>query len=71
MGTQPAINRKHVGPGKVVMSLYADKKMREAIKRRAKELGIPVSTYIFNLAKEDIRSGGDLILRPDNPQSNL
>jgi hypothetical protein len=45
--------------------------MREAIKRRAKELGIPVSTYIFNLAKEDIRSGGDLILRPDNPQSNL
>lgn len=48
--------RKHVGPGKKIISLYADAEVYERIKVRAKALGIPASTYLQKLALNDIEA---------------
>lgn len=60
-------NTKHIGPGKIVVSMYADKKLHERVKARAKALRIPVSTYIYQLALKDIQAGGSFTISESSP----
>lgn len=54
--------RKHVGPGKKIVSLYVNEAMYDRIKARASALGIPASTYLQKLALNDIESGSNSIV---------
>jgi len=46
----------HVGPGRVIVSIYADQKLHARIKRRAKTLGLSTSAYVLMLAKNEIEN---------------
>lgn len=55
----PTRSKSHVGPGKKVVSFYADAKLHQQIKTRAKSLGLSASKYVEMLALKDIKAGGD------------
>jgi hypothetical protein len=55
---------KHIGPGKKIVSIYADEEFHATVKSRAKSLGLNVSKYLHKLAEDDIQRGGSLTLNP-------
>ncbi len=52
------------GPGKILVTLYADKAELPLYKARAASLGLSLSRYLWSLAKRDSLSGGDFTLTP-------
>lgn len=58
--------QRHVGPGKIVVSIYADEALHAEIKNRAHSLGLSVSKYVEQLARTDISRGGPMSIIPDN-----
>lgn len=52
----------NIGPGKVIISVYAQKETHLAMKKRAAELGMPVSQYLQQLAIRDLNAGGEFTM---------
>lgn len=64
MRQQSELSRKHVGPGRKIVSIYAEERLHERIKARAAALGFSVSEYVMLLAQNDISCGGPIQVFP-------
>ncbi len=61
--------KRHVGPGKKVVSLYVDAGDYERVKAKAKALRMSASKYLFELARKDAGTSNPLLIEPSSPAS--
>lgn len=64
---KPAKNPPRIGPGKRIVSIYADAAEIEQFKERAKSLGLSLSQYFAALAVKDLEKGDDAFELPQRP----
>lgn len=57
--------KKHVGPGKLAVTLYADEALYKECKARARSLGFSTSSWIFRLVRKELRNAGPMVIEPD------
>jgi hypothetical protein len=65
--TRPLHPHRHIGPGKRVVSLYADAALMQASKARARSLGLSMSAYVAALVRADLNTKGPLLVPPHSP----
>lgn len=57
---------RHTGPGKKVVSIYADTAEHKRFKARAKAMNISLSAYFRHLARKDLKHPDDFKIIPDD-----